>query len=405
MIIVNLKGDNMEKLNVIRHMNEFRNILSYATNIGFFFGAGTSCAFGLPTIMSLTEQSKNSLSKPEQDLYNVVEASVKDLSCKSDVTVEDILNYLRELRDLTNGRDDYDFKGITGKQAVELDRALCFAIFNIIKLKTDSADVSALRRFFAWYEAANREFIKEIYTTNYDMLLEMAMEANRTPYFDGFTGSYEPFFSPESIESFPNEHDLTSRWIRLWKIHGSLNWMKKPKTTKSEERIVRAGRIENPKNELMIYPSREKYNLSRKEPYIAYFDRFKNYLYRRELVFIICGYSFGDEHINEMIYNAVRNNNRLYVTVLCYGDEQVEKMEDMVSSFTNICVAGPTKVLVNGIKKEWEYDDTEQQDVGSGMYWDDTDKKFLLGDFKALIEFLIENSGRKNVIEEIANAK
>ena len=35
----------MEKVNVIHHMNEFRNILSYATNIGFFFGAGTSCAF------------------------------------------------------------------------------------------------------------------------------------------------------------------------------------------------------------------------------------------------------------------------------------------------------------------------------------------------------------------------
>lgn len=29
----------MDKINVIHHMNEFRNILSYATNIGFFFGA------------------------------------------------------------------------------------------------------------------------------------------------------------------------------------------------------------------------------------------------------------------------------------------------------------------------------------------------------------------------------
>ena len=40
----------MDKVNVIQHMNEIRNILSYATNIGFFFGAGTSCAFGLPNI-------------------------------------------------------------------------------------------------------------------------------------------------------------------------------------------------------------------------------------------------------------------------------------------------------------------------------------------------------------------
>lgn len=58
----------MDKINVIHHMNEFRNILSYATNIGFFFGAGTSCAFGLPTIWKLTEQTKYRLDHVCADL-------------------------------------------------------------------------------------------------------------------------------------------------------------------------------------------------------------------------------------------------------------------------------------------------------------------------------------------------
>ena len=393
----------MEKVNVIHHMNEFRNILSYATNIGFFFGAGTSCAFGLPTIGALTEKTKDTLLSDKQKLYSAVEASVKDLSGMRQVTIENILNHLREIEELTKGRDDYDFKGITGKQATELDDAICKAIFKIIKQHTEIADVSVLRRFFAWYESANRGFIKEIYTTNYDMLLEMAMEANRTPYFDGFSGGYEPFFSPESIESFPGEGDSTARWIRLWKIHGSLNWMKKPATAISEGRIIRVGLIDVPNNELMIYPSREKYNLSRKEPYVAYFDRLKSYLNRNQAVFIISGYSFGDDHINELIYNALRNNNRLYVIVLCYGDEQVETMEKNASTFTNLCVTGPTKVIVNGVLKEWEYNDKEDKDSGAGMYWEDD--KFLLGDFKKFVDFLIENSGRKDVIEEIAYAK
>lgn len=47
------------------------------------------------------------------------------------------------------------------------------------------------------------------------MLLEMAMEANYTPYFDGFVGSYEPFFSPDGISIFPCENDSTNKWIRL----------------------------------------------------------------------------------------------------------------------------------------------------------------------------------------------
>ena len=393
----------MDKMNVIRYMNEFRNIMTYATNIGFFFGAGTSCAFGLPGIGELTDQVYDSISPDDQKLYTSVKDSIQKLSSKSNVTIEDILNHLREVRKLTNERSDYEFDGLSGKQAAELDKSICFSIFRIIKTCTEAADVSDLRRFFGWYEASNRGFIKEIYTTNYDMLLEMAMEANRTPYFDGFAGGYEPFFSPESIETFPGEGDSTSGWVRLWKIHGSLNWMKKAANALSNEHIVRVGRIDNPKDELMIYPSKEKYNLSRKEPYIAYFDRLKNYLNRGELVFVISGYSFSDEHINEIIFNALRNNNRLYVTVLCYGDSQVEALENQASSFTNLCVAGPHKVIANGVMKEWEYDDKEDIDIGVDMYW--KDDSFILGSFKNLINFLIENSGRKSVIEEIANAK
>lgn len=51
------------------------------------------------------------------------------------------------------------------------------------------------------------------------------------------------------------------------------------------------------------------------------------------------------------------------------------------------------------------YDDSVDADVGYGLYWDKTKEEFLLGDFKKLIEFLIENSGRKSMIEEIVNAK
>ncbi len=84
----------MDKLNVINHMNELRNILSYATNIGFFFGAGTSCAFGLPSIGQLTEKVKSSFTSEQLTWFTNVESSIKDLSGKDRITVEDVLNYL-----------------------------------------------------------------------------------------------------------------------------------------------------------------------------------------------------------------------------------------------------------------------------------------------------------------------
>ena len=395
----------METINIIHHMNEFRNILSYATNIGFFFGAGTSCAFGLPNIMTLTAESKKNLIDSEKSLFDEIEKAVKDLGGKATVSIEDILNYVRQIRDITQGRTDYVFGGITGEQAAKLDKNICKAVFDVIKEKEAIADVSDMRRFVAWYDSANRGFLKEIYTTNYDMLLEMAMEANYTPYFDGFTGSYEPFFSPESIESFPEENDSTNRWIRLWKIHGSLNWMKKDASPISPERIVRIGKISVPTNELIIYPSKEKYSLSRKEPFIAYFDRMKQYLQRGELVLICSGYSFSDQHINDIIFNAMRQNKRLYVMVLCYSDHQVDAMTPYATAHMNLCVMGPNKMIASGIEREWIYDDSTDADVGYKLYWDDITKKFTLGDFKKLIEFLIENSGRKSMIGEIANAK
>lgn len=141
---------------------------------------------------------------------------------------------------------------------MELDQSICKGIFELIKDCEEKADIGKMRQFIAWYESANRGFMKEIYTTNYDMVVEMALEANYTPYYDGLIGSYEPFFSPETIEGFPSEQDSTSTWLRLWKIHGSLNWMKKEATAVSNERIVRVGRINSPVNELMIYPSNDK---------------------------------------------------------------------------------------------------------------------------------------------------
>lgn len=395
----------MEKINVIHQMNEFRNILGYATNIGFFFGAGTSCAFGLPNILTLTIETKNRLDTSNKALFDKIEVSIKDLGGKAIVSIEDVLNYVRQIRDITQGRKDYDFDGITGEQAVNLDKEICKTVFEIIREKEEVADVSDIRRFMAWYNSANRRFIKEIYTTNYDMLLERAMEANYTSYFDGFTGSYEPFFYPESIEKFPGEGDSTEGWIRLWKVHGSLNWMKKIVSSSSLERIVRIGKIDSPTNELMIYPSKEKYNLSRKEPFIAYFDRLKKYLQRGELVFICSGYSFSDQHINDIIFNAMRQNKRLYVMVFCYSDEQVDEMSTYATAHMNLCVMGPTKVITRGIEREWTYDNSTDADIGDKLYWDEERKKFTLGDFRILVDFLIENSGRKSMIEEIANAK
>lgn len=395
----------MDKANVLHQMNEFEKILSYSKNIGFFFGAGTSCAFGLPNIARLTEDVENKLDSSIKTNFQIVKQSLEALTGKKEVNIEDVLNYVRQIRDITHEKSDRVHDGISGLVAKQLDIGICRCIFDIIKEKEEDTDITDIQRFFAWYDTSNRNYVKEIFTTNYDMLLEKAMESSCIPYFDGFVGAYEPFFWPESIEKFVSVSELTGNWIRLWKIHGSLNWEAKATLGSEPTKIIRAGKIDKPQNELLIYPSKEKYDLSRKQPFIAYFDRLKNYLLRGELLFVFSGYSFSDQHINDIIFNCLRQNSRLYAIVLCFSDEQVEFMQDFGKSYLNLCVMGPTKTIVNGNLCKWIYDDSEDENNRSELYWNKTDRKFVLGDFKKLVDFLIENSGRRSVIEEAIHAK
>ena len=205
----------------------------------------------------------------------------------------------------------------------------------------------------------NREYSKEIFTTNYDLIIEKSLEANLIPYFDGFVGSYEPFFLQSSIDHFIHNTDLTKSWIRLWKIHGSLSWFWKNEINLNVQRILRLGKIADInkyENELVIYPSKDKYESSRKQPFIAYFDRLKNYLSNGELLFIFTGYSFSDQHINDIIFSCLRENNRLFGIVFFYKDEEVKKLHKLTSSYLNLNVFGPTKAIINGELGEWKFD-------------------------------------------------
>ena len=57
--------------------------------------------------------------------------------------------------------------------------------------------------------------------TNYDLLLfEQALERVGVPASDGFVGSHRPFFDATALY----RAQLPTRWLRLWKLHGSINW-------------------------------------------------------------------------------------------------------------------------------------------------------------------------------------
>jgi hypothetical protein len=397
----------MDKINLNKEVKELKTQLAYAKNIGFFFGAGTSCALNIPNVEQLTNSINIALTGDFKAHFDLIKNDVATSVSPRKPNIEDILNHIRRIRELTGEAAGKSYVGVSGEAAKKLDKEICTKIYDLILEKEEAADLETTKKFFAWLSILNREFSKEVFTTNYDLIIEKSLESSQIPYFDGFVGAYEPFFWQESIDKIVGKDDMTQNWIRLWKIHGSLSWFWKEDLKTKSPKIVRIGKvekIEDEEDELVIYPSKEKYDSSKKQPFVAYFDRLKNYLLNGELLFIFTGYSFSDQHINEIIFNCLRQNNRLSALVFFFKDEEVESLHKLTSSYMNLNVFGPKKAIINGNLGEWEFSelaDFKKDKKPFDHFWSEAESKLTLGDFKALVNFLITNSGKKEAIESI----
>jgi hypothetical protein len=379
----------------LRELTEIRNQLSYTKRLGFLFGAGTSKAMGISDINALTKKIEDSLDATNKTFF----VTIKDSLDKDQQHIEAILNQIRLIRQITHDKKAKLYDSITGEDAKKLDKDICDSIYKIISTEEISAEMSISKKFISWLNWMSRDFVKEIFTTNYDMIFEKSFESLLIPFYDGFIGSFEPFFAHETLDSKSRYDKPPVSWIRMWKLHGSLGWFWKLNEDKKTYRVIRlsaGAKDKYPDSELVIYPSRDKYESSRKQPFTSYFDRLKESLISGEGIFIISGYSFSDEHVNEVIFNGLNQNNRLHIIAFFYGDEPLDAIVKQAKNVPNFTLIGPTKASISGIYGKWT--------LAKGgelidPFWDKTDNKLKLGDFKELVNFLILSSGLKDKID------
>jgi len=231
----------------------------------------------------------------------------------------------------------------------------------------------------------------EIFTTNYDVLIETALEAERVPAFDGFVGCNRPFFCHDALtrpESAPG-----AAWTRLWKVHGSINW--RLDTVRGRQRVVRTAPYSEGE---MILPSHHKYDESRKQPYSALLDRLTRVLERDDAILFVCGYSFSDEHINAIIFDALEAKRRPHVIALQYVDpDETSILADRSVRFLNLMTLGPRVAYIGGRRGAWQLEeihsapqiaDAFQLDGPTGGEQAGGTGALLLGDFARFAGFL-----------------
>jgi SIR2-like domain len=320
--------------------------------IGFLIGAGCPLAIRvnketgnaplIPDISGLTTQVKSFLDNKD-DLKTTTKMAWERVIARGIIapTVEDVLSHIRTLKSLCG---DGDIDGFTGENLKKLDLAICEKIREIVtvSLPTNKTPYHVLA---SWIQAISRDKPVEIFTTNYDLLLEQALEEQRVPYFDGFVGSDSAFLDLESM----TVDDLPPRWARLWKIHGSINWWM------TEKSKIRRSRDKVEGEQLLIYPSHLKYDQSRQMPYFAMLDRLRSFLRSEKCVLITCGYSFADEHINAYIGQGLSGNPNASCLAMIYNDRaDVPKAVELAKRHANLTLLAADGGIVGTVDSLWD---------------------------------------------------
>ena len=237
--------------------------------------------------------------------------------CEQDgprANVEKVLSNVRMKIDAIG--DGETLVGLGRDQLIAIENTICAAIAKKVNPSEDRIPKRTPHGDFAvWVKKVNRTAPLEIFTTNYDVLFERAFEASRVPVFDGFVGTYQPFFYPECLD---DDNLLpTAKWVRLWKLHGSVSWRLEGEVGDERKRILRGQPSESGE---MILPSHRKYDQSRKQPYMAYMDRLSRTLNSEHALIVAIGYGFGDEHINSILYGSLDNRNTANVIALQFEE-------------------------------------------------------------------------------------
>lgn len=173
---------------------------------------------------------------------------------------------------------------------------------------------------------SHRKFIKKVhtrplnlrranlFTLNYDTLIEQAGDAEGSVLVDGFVGTLRRVFRPESYDKdfyFPAQttegrvHRF-DRALHLYKLHGSITWHRcEPDWENPFGLFATLYNEDCHTDDVLIYPSPLKYGQVLGMPYSELFRRFGNAIVQPQSALFVIGYGFGDDHVNALIRQAL----------------------------------------------------------------------------------------------------
>lgn len=286
------------------------------------------------------------------------------------VMFESLLNYLTAITYQKDAEHDED-GGNRVRKLIEALKGSLFLICDVHNRITSERDLKRIEEkkmsdaFAQNKYIFHEKFLKSlmqrplnlqranIFTSNYDLAFEYAFDNLGIKYIDGFSGFHHRYFKPETFNydifypgsTTAGKVQRIEKVIRYFKLHGSISWVSDNKRTANniygiEEMpidLIKRKAADAEENDfgygnLMIYPTAVKKSYTLDLPYSELFRHFAYCTSQPQSVLFTIGYSFCDEHFNDIIYQALSNPSFTLIIIDFNGtkkSEEIKRLRDL----------------------------------------------------------------------------
>ena len=318
--------------------------LFQSEHLSLLAGSGLTTAIQCEAV----NHANNGMQNPElKSAYKqkIDEAVIKSVerTARGNPNIED---YIRVMNDLLRGLEILQEEEY-GILREELDAIISDFAKNISSIEyqiitaDDEKRVSAFNKLVMFLMSfASRTGTRDrlnIFTTNYDRLIEVGAELAGLHLLDRFVGTLSPIFrssrldldmhyNPPGIRGEPRYLEGVARYTKL---HGSIDWVNSkndirkiglPFGAVDIKPYLSAPGISEDATNIMIYPNASKDRETAEYPYVELFRDFASAICRPNSTLVTYGYSFGDEHINRILRDMLTIPST-HLVIIAYNDE------------------------------------------------------------------------------------
>lgn len=256
-------------------------------------GSGSSADYGLPLMVELSDELKKHSAEFDATEFASLIANLATMNLEEaiDETTlsENSLDVLRKIVwEYVNEKDFAQFyKLLRDKSDYPLAELLKIVIGTVANTAT-------------------------VITTNYDRLVEYAVDIISATAVTGFEGNLikalelpQPAVNRKRIRA-------RERVVNVWKVHGSLDWF--INANNEYVSIPLSSSIPPNHKPLIIAPGKRKYNITHGEPYRDIITQADS-AFSNAGSFLCIGYGFNDDHIQPKLIKQIKNGKP--IVVLC----------------------------------------------------------------------------------------